>query len=120
MDWLGDQADQDLFVATLTIAEIRKGILLKAPGKKRQELEEWFSGDEGPEALFAGRILTFDTEAALIWAELMSEGQKIGRQRSPLDMIISAIAIANSCVVATNNEKDFWGIPFFNPIITKE
>ena len=31
--------------------------LEKPAGKKRRELERWFSGPEGPQALFAGRLL---------------------------------------------------------------
>jgi predicted nucleic acid-binding protein len=31
-------------------------------------------------------------------------------------MIIAAVAIAMDCLVVTNNEKDFVGIPFVNPM----
>ena len=41
-------------------------------GRKRGELERWFSGPEGPSALFAGRALPFDETAALVWARLMA------------------------------------------------
>jgi predicted nucleic acid-binding protein len=56
----------------MTVAEIRRGILEKPAGKKRRELESWFSGPEGPQALFAGRVLPFDERASLIWARLMA------------------------------------------------
>jgi predicted nucleic acid-binding protein len=46
--WLGARADDELFIASLTLAEIKRGILEKPPGKKRDELERWFSGPEGP------------------------------------------------------------------------
>ena len=65
--------------------------------------------------LFAGRVLSFDERAAIVWAELMAEGQTRGRPRSALDTIIGAIALANGCVVVTKNEKDFSGIGAFNP-----
>jgi hypothetical protein len=42
--WLGDQADSDLFIASLTVAEVRRGVLEKSAGKKRTLLETWFSG----------------------------------------------------------------------------
>ena len=76
--WMGAQQDEDLFIASLTVAEIRRGILEKPKGKKRDALEAWFSGPEGPQALFAGRILGFDDNAALIWARLMAEGKAAG------------------------------------------
>jgi len=114
--WMAAQRDEDLFIASLTVAEIRRGILEKPRGKKRDALDAWFVGPEGPQALFTGRILSFDAKAGLIWARLMAEGKVAGRPRSGLDMIIAAIAGANECVVVTDNEKDFAGLQIINPL----
>jgi len=118
MTWMADQIDEDLFIASLTVAEIHKGILEKPAGKKRTSLQSWFVGDDGPQRLFANRILPFDETAALIWARLMAEGKAIGRSRSGLDTIIAATAQANGCIVVTDNEKDFYGIKIINPLRT--
>ena len=117
--WMAEQPDEDLFISSLSIAEIRRGILEKPAGKKRRELERWFAGHNGPQALFAGRVLPFDESAALIWARLMADGRVKGRPRSPLDMIIAAVAEANDCVVVTENERDFEGIKTVNPLRAK-
>ena len=114
--WMAEQADGDLFISSLTVAEIRRGLLEKPSGKKRKELERWFSGPEGPQALFAGRVLPFDEKAGLVWARLMAEGTERGRPRNPLDMIVAAVAEANDCIVATDNEKDFAGLKIANPL----
>lgn len=114
--WMAAQRDEDLFIASLTVAEIRRGILEKPRGKKRDALDAWFVGPEGPQALFTGRILSFDAKAGLIWARLMAEGKVAGRPRSGLDMIIAAVAGANECVVVTDNEKDFAGLQIINPL----
>lgn len=114
--WMGGQVDDDLFIASLTVAEIRRGILEKPAGRKRDQLDAWFSGPDGPSALFAGRVLPFDEKAALIWARLMAEGTEKGRPRSALDTIIAAIAEANDCIVVTDNENDFAGIEIVNPL----
>jgi predicted nucleic acid-binding protein len=116
MVWMADQADKDLFISALTVAEILRGLLEKPAGRKRNQLESWFFGPEGPPALFAGRVLPFDEKASLIWARLMAEGTAAGRPRSALDMIIAAVAEANECVVVTDNEKDFAGLKFVNPL----
>lgn len=116
MAWMADQTDTDLFISSLTVAEIRRGVLEKPAGKKRDQLEEWFSGPEGPQALFADRILAFDEKAGLIWARLMADGKGRGRPRSGLDAIIAAVAEANNCMLVTDNEKDFEGIEIINPI----
>jgi len=91
-------------------------LLEKPAGKKRKELERWFSGPEGPQALFAGPVLPFDEKAGLVWARLMADGTAAGQLRSPLDMIIAAVAEADDCVLVTDNEKDLIGLKIVNPL----
>ena len=117
MAWMAEQADEDLFISSLTIAELWRGILEKPAGKKRRELERWFAGPEGPQSIFGRRVLPFDDDkAGIIWARLMADGARTGRPRSPLNMIIAAVAEANDCIVATDNEKDFAGLRILNPL----
>jgi predicted nucleic acid-binding protein len=118
--WMAEKTDNDLFISALTIAEIQRGLLEKPTGKRRALLEAWFRGPEGPQALFTGRVLPFDEKAALIWARLMADGTVKGRPRSALDMIIAAVAAANGCVVVTDNERDFDGLKFVNPLRAKK
>jgi len=116
LDWMDRQLDADLFISALTVAEIRRGVLEIPAGRKREQLDAWFTGPEGPQALFAGRVLSFDEKAGLIWARLMAEGKARGRPRSGLDMIVAAIAEATGCVVVTDNERDFESIDIVNPL----
>lgn len=114
--WMAEQNDRDLYIAAFTVAEIRRGVLEKPAGKRRDQLEAWFAGPDGPQALFAGRILPFEVDAGLVWARLMAEGTAKGRPRSGLDTILAAVAEANGCIVVTINEKDFEGVEVFNPL----
>ncbi len=118
LDWLGAHPDSTLYIAALTLAEIRRGILELPAGRRRHELEAWFNGPEGPQALFAGRVLPFDTRAALEWARLMAEGSAAGRPRSALDMLLAATAAAQGLVIVTANERHFrdCGVPWLNPM----
>lgn len=116
LTWMADQQDADLFIASFTLAEIRRGILQTPRGRKRDLLEAWFAGPEGPQALFAGRILPFDDSAALVWARLMAEANAAGRPRSGLDMIIAAVGVAHECVIVTDNERDFAWLEILNPM----
>ena len=114
--WMAEQADEDLFVSSLTIAEIWRGVLEKPAGRKRDQLEAWFASAEGPSALFTGRVLPFDERAGLAWARLMAQGKVKGRPRNALDTIIAAIAQVNDCIVVTDNERDFADVQTANPL----
>jgi hypothetical protein len=114
--WMSEQVDEDLFIASLVVAEILFGVLEKPAGQMRAQLERWFAGSDGPQSLFAGRVLPFDEKAGLIWARLIAEGARAGRPRSALDMILAAVAEANDCIVVTDNERDFTGLRFINPM----
>jgi toxin FitB len=116
VDWMANQMDVDLFISALTVAEIRRGVLEKPAGKARDALDAWFSGPEGPQALFKGRILAFDERAALVWARFMANGKAEGRPRSALDTIIAAVAMVADCVVVTDNDKDFPDVKTINPL----
>ena len=116
LTWMADQPDDSLFISSLAVAEIWRGILELPRGRRRRQLEDWYSGPEGPLALFPGRVLPFDEKAALIWARLMSEGTAKGKPRSALDMMVAAVAEASKCIVVTDNEKHFQGIDILNPL----
>jgi hypothetical protein len=114
--WMSEQADENLFITSMVVAEIWRGILESPAGKRRTQLERWFNATDGPRALFAGRVLPFDEKAGIIWGRLMAEGAKTGRPRSSVDMILAAVAEANNCIVVTDNENDFQGLKFINPM----
>jgi hypothetical protein len=50
LSWMSAQRDEDLFISSLTVAEIRRGILEKPCGRKRDALDLWFAGSDGPQA----------------------------------------------------------------------
>ncbi|OGT72935.1 MAG: hypothetical protein A3H44_01785 [Gammaproteobacteria bacterium RIFCSPLOWO2_02_FULL_57_10] len=66
------------------MVEIKRGILDKPVVEKRNALEGCFTGAVGPQALFAGRILPFDEPAALVLAELMTEGKAVADRATGL------------------------------------
>jgi predicted nucleic acid-binding protein len=116
VDWISKQADEDLFISAMTVAEIWFGIARLPAGKKRKALEQWFEGPESPISLFSGRILSFDAKAGMIWGEIMAAGQKAGQSRSAIDMILAAVAEANDCTLVTDNERHFAGMKYLNPV----
>lgn len=47
-DWLVEQAEDEHFIASLSLAEIWRGVEEKPVGRRRTELERWFAGPNGP------------------------------------------------------------------------
>jgi predicted nucleic acid-binding protein len=106
--WLEGTDRQVQHVSVITLAEIRKGIELLAPGKRRTQLEQWLTQDL--EAWFAGRVLSVDRRVATRWALLVAQGTRAGRLLPTIDSLIGATALAYDLTIVTRNTKDFEGI----------
>jgi predicted nucleic acid-binding protein len=106
-DWMARRPNGSLFIASIVLGEIWRGILELDDGARKRDLVRWFSGPTGPRGLFRSRVLPFDDSAAMQCAELIAEGRRIGRPRSPIDMQIAAIAKVNGCALVTLNLADF-------------
>ena len=114
--WIAKTRTADeLFITTITIAEIFYGVELLPPGKRRDKLkaeaEATFRQD------FAGRFLEFDELAARQFALIASSRRKAGRPIAEFDAQIAAIAHVHGAVLATRNTGDFedCGIRLANP-----
>jgi hypothetical protein len=66
---------------------------------------------------FAGRILSFDTDAAVIYAELFARHRSAGRPAAIADLMIASIARAHGASVVTRDTEDFagCGLALINP-----
>jgi hypothetical protein len=66
---------------------------------------------------FAGRILSFDTDAAVICAELFARRRSAGRSAATADLMIASIARAHGASVVTRDTGDFagCGLALVNP-----
>lgn len=107
-DWIVRQSSDDLFTAAMCQAEILAGLAVMPAGRRRAALEEaahaMFADD------FGGRILPFDADAAIVYAELFASRQKAGRPSGTIDLMLAAIARTQGAVVATRNIADFEGL----------
>ncbi len=45
MEWLKTQPVTTLYLSAVTIGEIRKGLIMLPPSRRRSELETWFHTD---------------------------------------------------------------------------
>jgi toxin FitB len=113
--WVDAQPSSELFTSSITVAEILYGIARISDGKRKQGLLDlatlMFEED------FAGRILPFDTEAAVHYAGLAAESEAKGKVVDMADGQIAAIAALHDAKVATRNVRhfDYLGVPVINP-----
>lgn len=105
--WLDAQPSASLFTTSVTQAEILHGMMLLPHGRRRTAIQEavvaMFEQD------FAGRVLAFDSEAALPYALIAAARRSAGRPISHFDAQIAAIAQSRGAAVATRNVSDFEG-----------
>ncbi|MDB6453015.1 type II toxin-antitoxin system VapC family toxin [Falsirhodobacter sp. 20TX0035] len=99
--WLARQPEDRLFLSTITLGEIARGIHLQEPRNPAfaQDLRIWL---DRTVALFSDRILPFGAEDARIWGQLSA---RIGHNGA--DLMIAASALAYDATVVTGNTDDF-------------
>ncbi len=113
--WINQQAGINLFITTITLAEIGYGLRVLADGKRRRILQNRF--DQFIIQGFEYRILNFDIAATRTYSEIMGHKKEIGCPMSFPDGQIAAITLANNFMLATRNSKDFnqCGLDLINP-----
>ncbi len=114
-DWLVRADEESVFLSVITFGEIRQGIELLAPGRRRDQLSAWLQ-DELP-SRFGGRILPLDREIAEAWGVVMARGRKAGASLSTMDAFIAATAAVHGLALVTRDVRDFAavGIALVNP-----
>ena len=101
-----------LYISAMTVLEIEQGVLRVARRDPQQArlFANWLHKRILPQ--FEGRILAFDTAAALRCAAL-----HVPDPRPERDAMIAATALVHSLTVVTRNTKDFasCGVGTLNP-----
>ncbi len=103
--WLNRQYTPDLYISSITIAEISFGLGVLPDGQRRQALQQRF--ERFLKKAFRYRVLGFGEEEARIYGNIMARSRLAGRSMSIPDGQIAAIALNNGCTIATRNSRDF-------------
>ena len=115
LDWLVDQPRTSVFTTAVTQGEILYGIRLLADGRRRRGL--WDAAIRIFDEDFAGHVLSFDGDAAEMYAEIAASRRSAGKPISQFDAMIAAMTRSRGAVLATRNGKDFesCGIEIVDP-----
>lgn len=115
VEWIDAQAIETLYLAAITVAELRFGVASLPTGKRQDRLRESLERQVLP--LFAGRVLPFDMAASQAYAESMAKARSAGLAVGTADGYIAATAAANGMTVATRDTSPFKaaGVPIINP-----
>ena len=104
-NWYAGVSESQLFISSLTIGEIRRGIELARRRRdvdQAEALERWL---QTVIQRFSGRILTVDTEEADTWGQISAI-----RPVPVVDGLLAATTMAHDMTLVTRNVSDVEGL----------
>ena len=114
--WYASIADEELFLSTLALGEIRKGVeLARAKDPHRAAaLERWL---RQVEEAFDGRVLGIDNAVSDQWGRMSAI-----RSIPIIDGLLAATAAIHGLTLVTRNDRDIAGVGamVLNPFRTGE
>jgi predicted nucleic acid-binding protein len=113
--WLSAQDGLNVYLTSISEAELRYGLAIMGNGKRRAALVD--AVDRILREDLAGRILPFNSDAAQSFATIAAARRAAGRPIAQADCQIASIAHTRGATVATRNTPDFEGceIDLINP-----
>jgi len=113
--FVAGQRLEDLFVSSVTFAEIRYGIETVDDPIRRAELNDWLLHRVRP--MFDQRVLEVSEDVMLKWRLLVEDGRKVGHTFSQPDLMIAATALQHGLTVVTRDTGDYKlaRVPLLNP-----
>lgn len=106
--WLDAQVADELWLNSIVASELLFGAARLPEGARKQQLSKAIQ--DTMEQDFAGRILSFDLEAAAAYAEISARCEAKGRPIDMADAQIAAICWVQDAALATRNIKHFEGL----------
>ena len=112
--WLNAQAAETLYLSSVTLAGSLFGIGALPAGVKKDRLAQAL---DRLLALFPGRVLPFDQDAARRYADMAVVARALGRPLPVADGYIAATAASRGFAVATRNIQHFGdtGVELIDP-----
>lgn len=105
VEFIAGQALEELYISTVTLAEIRFGIESLPDANRRAELTEWLTHKVRP--MFEQRVLPVTEDIMFKWRLLVEEGRKAGHTFSQPDLIIAATGLHHGLTIVSRDSKQF-------------
>jgi len=117
-EWFNDQEPTRLYLSSITIAEIKKGLykIQTTQPDRFNKLENWLFAVEEK---FNRRILPITENILDKWAEISADAELNGEKLAVMDSLIAATAYEHKLTLVTRNVDDFKRTPIeiINPYI---
>lgn len=112
--WLQSIPSFQLYISSVTAAEIVRGIELLPHTPKKIQLLQWYNTIAHESSM---KILDFDLKSAEIWGRIIAILKLKGQNLPLIDSLIGAISLAHNATLVTRNVKDFepMGVNLLNP-----
>jgi predicted nucleic acid-binding protein len=105
----------ELYLCTITIAEIQSGVDEMKPQPRKDFLRHWLEAHVL--TLYGPRTYSLDVAIARTWGRMNATLIRRGLTMHWKDSVIAATALEHSLIVVTRNETDFApsGVKILNP-----
>ncbi len=103
--WVDSVDEETLFLSSITIGEIKKGIEKLVASDRRKVLAEWL--EDELLVRFKDKVLPIDTAVMLVWGKLVADLEKQGKTMPAIDSLLAATALQGGLTLVTRNEGDF-------------
>jgi toxin FitB len=108
LQWLDTQPTDTLYLCSVVTGELLYGVARLPEGRRKQHLAQSLQATIQED--FNLRVLPFDLEASLIYAECAARRESLGQPISMADAQIAATCLRHDAALATRNVRDFEGI----------
>ena len=114
-EWVNAQRLEELFLTSVVVGELAEGIERMPAGRRRNTYSQWL--DRMVNVEFDGRVLAFDSAAALLYGRMVAGSYRKGRPPDIGDAQIATVAAVHGMTIATRDISGFqpFGVPLVNP-----
>lgn len=102
--WFSTVPDSSLFMSTITLGELRRGLIMLSDEVRRGRLQAIYSSILRQ---FSDRLLPVDTQVGEAWGELSARLQRTGRIGGMADELIAATALVHGLTLVTRDVRHF-------------